>query len=287
MPGAYGAVDPLLLLLAALAAEAWLGGFDLGGLRGWTAPRRRYAELLRGLQRRLDRPQRGARALRVRGLLVAGLLLIGALAAGLLVGLFTRHYPFAWALELLLLVGALRLRRSHRLGRLVLVALDHGNAQAARDALGRLAAVDLAPAAVEALPASGLAVTAAGMLERRLADAAVAPAAWFALLGLPGLFAWVAVQRAALLLAGPRVAGPPASPFGRPAAALLAALRWPPARLAEALLAVARRVAGRAPDGPQAALALALERHALAGLLLAGLLVLLVAARLLLRGGLA
>lgn len=286
MPGAYGAADPLLLLLAALAAEAWLGGLDLGW-RGWRAPRRRYAELLRSLQRRLDRPQRGARALRLRGLLVAGLLPLGALAAGLLLGLFTRHYPFAWTLELLLLFAALRLRRSHRLGRLVLVALDHGREQAARDALARLAAVDLAPGAVEALPAGGLAVTAAGMLERRLADAAVAPALWFVLLGLPGLFAWVAVQRAALVLAGPRVAGAPESPFGRPVAVLQAALRWPAARLAEALLAVARRLAVRAPDAPQAALALALERHALAGLLLAGLLVLLVAARLLLRAGFA
>ncbi|SME92466.1 adenosylcobinamide-phosphate synthase [Tistlia consotensis] len=289
MPGAYGAVDPLFLLLAALAAEAYLGGLDWG-FGGWSWPRRRFAELLRTLQQRLDRPERGPAALRIRGLLVAGLVLVGALVLGELVGLFTRNYPFAWAIELALLFGALRLRRSHRQGEQVLAALGRGSVQAARGALARLGAADLAPQAVEALPRQGLAVTAQTLLERRFADAAVAPAFWFVLLGLPGLFAWVAMQRACLVLGGPglaggRLAGAASAAFGRPTALLFAALRWAPARLAELLLAAARRLRrAPPPDGPLEVLAGALSRHALAGLLLAGGLVLLIVLRLLLRG---
>ncbi|MEX2631656.1 MAG: cobalamin biosynthesis protein [Tistlia sp.] len=287
MPGAYGAADPLLLLLAALAAEAYLGGLDWG-LKGWSWPWRRFAELLRALEQRLDRPERGAVTLAWRGALVAALVLAGALAAGALLGLFTRHYPFAWALELLLLFGALGLRRSHRRARSVLAALERDGGAAAREALVRLGAAELAPQAVEALPRQGLAVTAVTLLERRFADGAVAPALWFGLLGLPGLFAWAAVQRACLVLSGPSVAaarGPVSGAFGRPLARIQRLLRWPAARLADLLLALAGSLRShRRPAAPLDALAAALDRHVLAGLLLGGSLVLLVVARLLLRG---
>jgi adenosylcobinamide-phosphate synthase len=213
--------------------------------------------------------------------------LAAALAAGVLLGLFTRHYPFAWALELLLLVASIRLRRSHRLGRAVLSALERGDGQAARDALARLGARDLAPEAIQALPRQGLAVTARTLLERRLADGAVAPALWFGLLGLPGLVVWAASQRAALVLNGPPAAASPGlstRAFGRPAALVAAVLRWPGARLATLLLALAGRLrSGRPPATPLDALAAALDRHALAGLLLAAAVVLPIVARLLLR----
>lgn len=286
LPGAYGAVDPLFLLLAALTAEAYLGALDWGGA-GWSWPKHRFDELLRSLARRLDRPERSRGALARRGALAAVLVLAVALAAGVLLGLFTRHYPFAWALELLLLVAALRLRRSHRLGRAVLSALERGDADAARAALARLGARDIAPEAIQGLPRQGLAVTARTLLERRLADGAVAPALWFGLLGLPGLFAWSATQRAALVLNGLPVGASPSAAsavFAGPSARLAAALRWPAARLGGMLLALAGRLrSGRPPATPLDALAAALDRHALAGLLIFAAVVLPIVARLLLR----
>lgn len=285
MPGAYGAVDPLFLLLAAFALEAYLGGFDWR-LRSWNWPRRRFAELIRGLQQRLDRPMRGAGALRRRGVLVAGLVLIAGVVAGGLLGLFTRHYPFAWALELLLLFAALRLRRNHQLGRRVLAALEREETQATRSWLSRLGAADLAFQTVESLPREGLAVTAATSLERRFADSAVAPAFWFTVLGLPGLFAWVAVQRARLTLAGPTGVsggGSGSAEFVRASVLLFATLRWPPARVAEGLLFVARRLRGAsAPRDPLDTLASALDRYLTGGLLLVVAVVILIAVRALL-----
>lgn len=286
MPGAFGAADPLFLLLAALAAEAYLGSFEWG-LGGLSWPRRRFAELLRALQRRLDRPQRGRAALTLRGGLLAGAVLLAALAGGQALALFTRHYPFAWALELLLLFGALRLRRSHRQAERVQEALERGDAQAARAALALLAAADLPPQRVEALPPQALAATTAAALERRLADGGLAPSLWFVLLGLPGLLAWVAVQRARLVLAGPALAGGGAvgsEAFGRPPASLYRLLRWPAERLGEALHGLAARLRADAPPAvPGELLEGALARHRLASLLLAVGVLLLIVLRLLLR----
>ncbi len=294
MPGAFGAADPLFLLLAALAAEAYFGGVAWSRRTGsgaglWPWPRRRFVELLRGLQARLDRPGRSAKALTVRGACLAGLTLAAALAAGALLGLFTRHYPFAWAVELLLLFAALRLRRSHRSAQLILADLEREAPEAARERLARLAAPDLSPGLLERLPRAGLAVTALTALERRFVDAAVAPALWFALLGLPGLLGWMAAQRTALTLDGPAVAEPGAlgsRAFGRPAGLLLAALRWPPRQAAALLLLVVRRLRSAGPPvSPERALAESLDRVLFAGLLLGLLVAGAIVARLLLRQG--
>src|SRR5690625_7583389 len=70
MPGTFGYADPLFLLIAALALEAYLGrGNWLGSLsRG---PRRWVARLARTLEQRLNRPERGAAERRRRGWSVA------------------------------------------------------------------------------------------------------------------------------------------------------------------------------------------------------------------------
>lgn len=281
MPGAFGAADPLFLLLAALAAEAYLGGFGWG-FGSWSWPRRRFAELLRGLQQRLDRPDLGERALAWRGGLLAAAVLLAALGAGQALALFTRHYPFAWALELLLLFGALRLRRNHRQAELLRQALARADAQGARAGLARLAAAELSPQRVERLPAEALPVTAATALERRFVDGAAAPALWFVLLGLPGLLGWMAIERAGLTLSGPALALP--DPFGRPARRLLEILRWPAARLTDLLFALVERLQPTPPaKAPVELLVAAQRRHALSGLLLAAILGLLIVLRLLIR----
>ena len=101
-PGAYGAADPLFLLLIALAIEAYLGDRPLR--LGWMPnPRAAFARLVGALSRRLDRPERGARNLRIRGAVVTLALAVATLAFAWPVQWLTRHYPLAWVFEVALL----------------------------------------------------------------------------------------------------------------------------------------------------------------------------------------
>lgn len=313
MPGAYGHADPLFLLLAALAVEAYLG--RLGWFaRALAGPRGAAVRLARRLERRLNRPQRGLAERRRRGWIAALALLLAAAAAGWLLALFTRFYPFAWALELALLILLLRQRRSWQEAAAVAAALGRGDLQGARAATLRLAAGDLDPREAERLPAEALVDRAVAALGRRAGDGLVAPVFWYVLAGPGGL----ALQQAALLLGRlyggaalyDRAAAAPTGPFAAGALRLARLLQWLPERIAALLfagaaglapglaardaLAAARRE-GLRPDAvlagalglPEqdraspdlAALSQALSLFTLACLLQAGLLVLLLLAR--------
>jgi len=200
-PGAYGSADPLFLLLLALAIEAYIGDRPLLGR--WTrAPRRAAAALAHGLDRRLNRSQRGARALRIRGWVTVVFIALIALALGWLVTLFTRHYPFGWILEVLFLVTVVAQRSSWLRATAVAEALEGGGLIAAREALRRLPAERIAPAELEQLDGRGLAMGAMAGLAARLAGDLAAPTFWYIVLGLPGVFLQQAIRIAA---AAPKV----------------------------------------------------------------------------------
>lgn len=270
MPGAYGAADPLLLLFAALAFEAYLGGL------GWLARlrarlRRPYLRLAVWLRRRLDRQRRGARALLVRGLAVALLLTALAALAGWLLALFTRFYPFAWAVELFVLVSFLQQRSIWRDVAMVRAALAAGSPLQAGNPLAHLAAGEIEPRALERLRPAQLVAATLTAQARRFADSLVAPVFWYVLLGLPGLFVQQALRLLASLYGGAGAAT--AAPFAQPAGLLDRAVGWLPLRLAALLLVVAAlfvpearpgaalRGLPRARDWPVAALGGALGFH--------------------------
>lgn len=242
MPGAYGYADPLFLLLAALVLEVYLGRLGWFG-RLLAGPRSAAVRLARALEQRLNRPQRGEAERRRRGWIVALVLVAAAGLAGWLVALITRFYPFAWALELVLLIVLLRQRRTWQEGAAVVAAMARGDLQSARAAVLRLSAGDLEPVEAERLPAAALPPLAITALARRLSDSLVAPVFWYVLLGLGGL----AIQQAALLLArlygGAALAEPerrpPAGPFAGAALALSRTLEWLPAQLTGLLLTAA------------------------------------------------
>jgi adenosylcobinamide-phosphate synthase len=252
MPGAYGAADPLFLLLAALALEAYLGNFRWSqALVAW--PLRGYLRLARRFEQKLNRCQRGHRALLIRGLVVTLLLLGLAWALGYLWSLVTRHYPYAWGLELFFLVGALRQRRTWRQFESFRLSLGAGSPHAARSTLEQLATGDLSARDVDRLPRSLLAPAGLAALSRRFADSLVAPIFWFVLLGLPGLALQLGLRALVGLYGGvtsPDSRRPPrAGDFALPALMLERALGWLPNRLAGLLLATAAVfVPGAAPS---------------------------------------
>ncbi len=242
-PGAWGAADPLFLLLIALGVEGYLGGRALRF--AWTGnPRRALAALCLDLARRLNRRERPPAARRRRGALVAGSLAFGALALGWTVGLVTRHYPFAWALELFVLVLLIDQRATWRQGEAVQGALASGSLVRAREVLRPLAIEAAAPADIERLDSGGIVGAALEALGRRFAGRLMAPVLWYVVLGLPGLF----LQQTAYVMAatlsvqdigGGKGAGPGAGPYGDAARSLARAVALLPDVLGAILLSSA------------------------------------------------
>ena len=236
------APDGFLLLLGVLALDALLP------LR--FRPRRLRSGLLgvvarapAELERRLNRPDRSAGKRLFRGAFAAAALLAAALLAGWAVDAMAAALPFGWILLALAIAAAISQRRpgeeAVRVSRGLAVGLAAGR-DAGQRMLGHSAA---------AMDEEGLARATAGHLGARYADGLVAAVFWYALLGLPGMFAFRAVNVAgrALTADSTRVAD-----FGLAASRLDRALVFLPALIATLLIAAASAFASG--DGPREAL---------------------------------
>jgi adenosylcobinamide-phosphate synthase len=242
--GAYGANDPLFLLLAALIVEAYAGDV-IARLPRVPHPRALVARLAGRLELRLNRPQRGRRALVLRGLLVT--LALTAAAGGLGWGLaaFTRVYPFAWVVELFLLIALVGQNATLRGLKAVADGLQTGSAERTRGAVRPLAGDRLDPEQLEGLDLRGLSVAALDGGARRAVAGAFAPVLFYVLLGLPGLVAQQTVRVVASVVAtgnkpgGGGLGQAREGDFALAAVALDTALTWVPDKLAGVLFALA------------------------------------------------
>ncbi|SMH56504.1 cobalamin biosynthesis protein CobD/CbiB [Azospirillum agricola] len=246
---AFGGPGPLLILLLALAIEAVFGDWlD----RILPDPARLAVRFCNAADARLNRAGRGDTDRMVRGALVVLALVLMAVGAGLAVewiGSFGR----GWLLELLVLLCGLRGRAAWTRVRAVRRALETGGVNTGQEAvqgLTRRHAYGLdehgvARAAVEA---------AARAFDRKL----VAPVFAYALLGVPGLLVWTAMDGADAALGSPGVRH---RRFGSTAATLDDALNALPARLAALLLALAAPFVSAKGGGAFRALARDARKH--------------------------
>jgi adenosylcobinamide-phosphate synthase len=117
--------------------------------------------------------------------------------------------------------------------RAVAAPLARGDTQAARDALSRVVGRDTAK-----LDDVGIAAAGIETLAESFCDGVVAPAFWFAVLGLPGLFAFKCISTADSMI-GHRDAR--YERFGKASARIDDVLNWLPARLAGLLICLAGR----------------------------------------------
>ncbi|MGB0681176.1 MAG: cobalamin biosynthesis protein CobD/CbiB [Magnetovibrionaceae bacterium] len=227
--GGAGEFDPLILLLLALAFEAYVGrlGFFLKGRRHPESLVRAYIE---AADAKLNRDQRPAYDRAIRGLLVALLGFGLAVSAGFgFAGLSALH-PFGWVIELFLLCLAMDQRAPHQ-AVAGLIAAEAEGLDAARRAVTPLTLRD-----PEGLDEFG--IRRAG-LERLCADfglGVVAPVFWYAFFGMPGLLGYVAIREM------DRAVGfstPKYRAFGFVPARLLDVLGFFPVRLAGLILALA------------------------------------------------
>ena len=178
------AEDPLLLLAAGLAADAWLG--DLPALFG----RIPHPIVLAGraiafFDGKLNREIRSEASRRVRGIITVVVLVGTAAALGWVIELLCRGSLAGAAVEILLIAILVAQRSLYQHVAAVGRALAGRGLDAGRDAVRHIVGRD-----PESLDRHGVARAAIESLAENFSDGVVAPVFWFVLLGLPGLFAY-------------------------------------------------------------------------------------------------
>jgi adenosylcobinamide-phosphate synthase len=234
---APSAADPLLILLLALALDLLIG--DLTAFWrivphpvSWVGSATAYFDA------RLNREQRSARVRRVRGVMIVVLLVLAAAALGVGVARLLGLFRLGWAVEALIVAILLAQKSLFTHVAAVAAALQRGGLAAGRSAVAAIVGRD-----PESLDEHGVARAAIESLAVNFSDGVVAPALWYALLGLPGLFAYKTANTLDGLI-GHR--SPRHADFGWAAARLDDVLNLAPARLAGVLLGVAALVTPRA-----------------------------------------
>ncbi|GAB6052646.1 adenosylcobinamide-phosphate synthase CbiB [Magnetospira thiophila] len=224
------APPPLILLLAALAVDAYLGGMDF--LFRWIPhPVVLIGRAIGWMDDKLNRPQRGVNDRRLRGLLTVLTLCGAAWIIGWGVSWLSTHYPQGWVVELLLLITLLAQRELFDRVRAVGVALRDDSLEAGRREVGHIVGRDPA-----LLDDHGVARAAIESCAENFSDGVVAPVFWYLLFGFPGLLVYKTANTLDSMI-GHRT--PRHEAFGMAAARFDDLLNFPPARLAGLLLASA------------------------------------------------
>jgi adenosylcobinamide-phosphate synthase len=241
LPVTPTAIDPFFALLAGLALDAVAGEMRLL-FRFFPHPVVAIGGLIAALERRLNREARGRAALRARGALVV-LVVVGVAAlCGWLVLMLSRLGRWGWLIEVFA-IGVMVAQRSlydHVLA--VCRALESGGVAAGRVAVSRIVGRD-----PNSLDEYAVARAGTESLFENFSDGVVAPAFWYLLLGLPGLFAYKAVNTLDSMIGHPSARY---ADFGAFAARLDTAANFVPARLAALIIAAAAAVV---PQGSPAA----------------------------------
>ena len=220
------------LALGALALDAALGWPDrLHGRIGH--PVGGFARLIAACDRWWNRPALGSAWRWIGGVLTLLLLLAVAAGGGWAVQTLIRRLMGEWAWVGLALAAwpALAQRSLHDHVLPVIRALEARDLPAARIAVGRIVGRDTAP-----LDEAGVARAGVESLAESFCDGVVAPLFWLLLLGLPGVWAYKAVNTADSLI-GHREE--PYGSFGWAAARCDDVLNIVPARIAALLLCIA------------------------------------------------
>ena len=224
------ALDPhLWALVAALLLDAAVG--DPAAL--WRAvphPVVLFGRLIGWLDRRLNLESLSPGLRRRNGAVALFVLLAVAAVAGVLIDRLAHALPYGEFLVVIAAAILIAQRGLYDAVDAVARPLATGDIDAARAAVGQVVGRDTA-----VLERDGIARAAIETLAENFGDAVMAPAFWFALLGLPGLLAYKALNTADSMI-GHR--SPRHEDFGRAAAKLDDLANFIPARFGAMLLAL-------------------------------------------------
>ena len=212
------------------------GALLVEGIVGW--PRRLshpvvwIGGVIAILERRWNGAAGSARRRRALGVLTVVILLVVTSTAGWGVQRLAAAAPFWPGLALLLIAGATGLAARSLFDHVHAVArpLAAGDLPAARRAVGMIVGRD-----VEAMGEGEVAAAALESLAESFCDGVVAPVFWFVVGGLPGLFAYKAVNTADSMIGHME---PRWRAFGWAAARTDDLMNWIPARIAGTLIAL-------------------------------------------------
>ena len=178
------AANPLLLLAAGLAVDAWFG--DMPAIFAWIPhPIALAGRAVAYLDRKLNREIRSDASRRVRGVIAVVLLVGGAAALGFAIAQMCRGSLAGAAVEILLIAILVAQRSLFEHVADVARALADGGLAAGRDAVRHIVGRD-----PTSLDMHGVARAAIESLAENFSDGVVAPVFWYLVLGLPGLFAY-------------------------------------------------------------------------------------------------
>ena len=222
--------DPLLILLLALVIDLAFGDMPLV-FRYLPHPVAIVGGAIAFLDRRLNRATRSDQARRIRGVVAVLLLVVAAATLGWLVKKYVAAVRFGWGLEALVVAVLLAQRSLFEHVAAVAAALQ-GEGLAG----GRLAVAKIVGRDPENLDEHGVTRAAIESLFENFSDGVVAPAFWFALFGLPGIFVYKTANTLDSMI-GHR--SPKYLHFGRAAARFDDLLNWVPARLTGAIICAA------------------------------------------------
>ena len=177
-----------LLLLAALALEPLLGEAR-GPVARLPHPVRVVGQLIGLFDRKLNRDDRSEADRRRRGIVLVVVVCLLAATAGAAVTWLSRHVPFAWLLELGLMISLLAQGSLFRHVRRVGEALREGGIEGGRTQVAHIVGRD-----VRKLDDHGVARAAIESCAENFSDAVVAPTFWYVLFGLPGMLVYKAIN---------------------------------------------------------------------------------------------
>lgn len=222
--------DPVAL--AALMLDAAIG-WPRGLYRRVGHPVGGFARIIMACARQWNDPCHGDDRRRMAGVVTVALLLGIAAGGAILAERAADILPQAWRWPVLALLAApgLAQRSLHDHVQPVARALDAGQLIQARQSVGMIVGRD-----TQALDEAGVARAAIESLSESYCDGVAAPLFWLLLLGLPGLWAYKAINTADSLI-GHREA--PWGPFGWAAARIDDAANLIPARIGGGLVCLA------------------------------------------------
>lgn len=225
----------LFILVMALVIDAAVGEPRWLWSR-WPHPVVVLGRIIGRLDRTLNDDRLPEISRRRRGVIAVAALVLGALIAGSLVQGLLELLPFGWLLTAAVASVLIAQRSLYEHVLAVQKPLAAGDLSGARRAVSMIVGRDPAR-----LDAPGVARAAIESTAENASDGVVAPAFWFAVLGLPGLLAYKAINTADSMI-GHRSSRHEA--FGWAAARLDDLVNIVPARLSGALFALAAPVVG-------------------------------------------
>ena len=224
-----------LLLAAGLALDALVG--DMPRLfRIFPHPVALIGRAVAFFDERLNRETRSERARLERGIATVLVVVAGAAVAGLALDWFCDVLRFGWVFEIFLVAVMVAQRSLFDHVAAVADTLEKDGLDAGREAVRHIVGRD-----PRSLDEHGVARAGMESLAENFSDGVIAPALFYALLGLPGLFAYKAINTLDSMI-GHKT--PRHRAFGWAAARLDDVANFVPARLSGGLLAAGALAAG-------------------------------------------